>query len=78
MGDRIMDDAHKDMVADREVTQESFKYAVLIAVFLFALDPPESVVGASLVSLVALTPLVTTLLNRSSTPPPPDSTGDKH
>lgn len=92
MGDRIMDDAHEDMVADRKITQDSFKYAIfeakarlftaiaivlscpiLITVFLFTLDPPESVVGAGLVGIVSLTPLVTTLLNRSSTPPPSDS-----
>lgn len=81
-GDRIMDDAHKDMELDREITRESFQYAIheskarlytaigiciaaiaLIPIFLFALDPPESIVGAGAMGLVALTPLVNTLLN---------------
>lgn len=35
----------------------------LIPLFLFTLDPPESIVGAGAMGLVALTPLVNTLLN---------------
>lgn len=94
MGDRIMDDAHEDMVIDRKITQESFSYAIfeakarlaiaiavivscpiLITVFLFALDPPESLVGAGLVGLASLTPLIATLLNKPKPPPEPTSEG---
>lgn len=90
-GDRIMDDAHEDMVLDRKITESSFRYSIfeskvrlgtavclisaaliLIPIFLFLLDPPESIAGATLVGLAASTPLVATLLNSR------DSKADRH
>lgn len=84
-----MDDAHEDMVLDRQVTREAFSYAIhearvrlytavtivpvsliLITVFLFALEPPESYIGTGLVGFLAATPLVRTFIgDRTSESP---------
>lgn len=77
-----MDDAHEDMLLDREITRSAFKYSIhesrvrlwtavaiivatliLIPIFLFCLEPPESLAGVTVVGLAALTPLIGTLLN---------------
>lgn len=81
-GDRIMDDAHEDMVLDRKLTESSFLYAIYeskvrlwtavglivaafvsIPLFLFLLEPPESIVGCGMAGLAASAPLINTLLS---------------
>lgn len=80
-----MDDAHDDIVHDREISRESFEYVIWesktrlyvaialtclsfvgIFVSLIIFEPPESLMGASLCGIGAVTPIVLSLLNKNS------------
>ena len=81
-----MDDAHDDIVHDREISRKSFEYVIkeskarltvaialtglsFIGIFvsLSLFEPPESLVGASLCGIGAITPIVLNLLNKNPT-----------
>ena len=85
MGNRIMDDAHDDIVHDREMSKKAFEYVIweskrrlnvavaltclsFIGIFvcLIFFDPPESLVGAGLCGVGAISPIILALLNKNS------------